>query len=325
VISIKIQCGCGQRYAFDAEPIDGQMPAPVACPACGADGTAAANAAIAQSLASAVGPSSPAVPGGDEASSPPLPAGASPPPPAPRRPPGSATVTPQTGLAWYEHVWIALPIALVGVGGAIGGACGATAWAVNRAVFGKTSSPVLRYVWTGLVSAAAVAVYLVLAAGFISLVGGLGGARGSKPWQTFNSPEGKFRALFPDPPRQQVETALFLKVHSVTCEQRLSAYVVMYSDFPEALHVSPTDKFYDGSRNGALGKDGKLLQEKSFTIEGFPGREIQLTKKNGRVFIVDRYFLAGNRLYQIMSVVPSASRSSTNIAYFLDSFHLVKP
>ena len=50
MISIKIQCGCGQRYAFDVEPANGLMPYAVACPVCGADGTAAANASIAQSL-----------------------------------------------------------------------------------------------------------------------------------------------------------------------------------------------------------------------------------------------------------------------------------
>ena len=48
MIHIKIECGCGQPYAFDVEPILGQMPSPVACPSCGVDGTAAANAYLAQ-------------------------------------------------------------------------------------------------------------------------------------------------------------------------------------------------------------------------------------------------------------------------------------
>ena len=43
--SIKIECGCGQRYAFDVEPHDGRMPHTVACPVCGADGTGVANEA----------------------------------------------------------------------------------------------------------------------------------------------------------------------------------------------------------------------------------------------------------------------------------------
>ncbi len=54
MIPIKIQCGCGQRYAFDVEPVNGRMSSPVACPVCGADGTGAANEAIAQSLATPV-------------------------------------------------------------------------------------------------------------------------------------------------------------------------------------------------------------------------------------------------------------------------------
>jgi hypothetical protein len=50
MIPIKIECGCGQRYAFDVEPVGGRMPSAVACPVCGADGTPAADAVIAQSV-----------------------------------------------------------------------------------------------------------------------------------------------------------------------------------------------------------------------------------------------------------------------------------
>lgn len=49
-IPIKVQCGCGQKYAFDVEPVAGQMPGSVACPVCGADGTSAANMLLAQHL-----------------------------------------------------------------------------------------------------------------------------------------------------------------------------------------------------------------------------------------------------------------------------------
>ena len=53
MIEIKIQCGCGQRYSFEVEPVGGAMPSPVACPVCGADGTVAANEAISQALSAA--------------------------------------------------------------------------------------------------------------------------------------------------------------------------------------------------------------------------------------------------------------------------------
>ncbi len=50
MLTIKVQCGCGQRYTFDVEPVDARMPNPVACPVCGMDGTGAANTLIAQTL-----------------------------------------------------------------------------------------------------------------------------------------------------------------------------------------------------------------------------------------------------------------------------------
>jgi hypothetical protein len=51
MMEVKVQCNCGQRFKFDVEPTNGQMPFAVNCPVCGADGTVAANAILAQSAA----------------------------------------------------------------------------------------------------------------------------------------------------------------------------------------------------------------------------------------------------------------------------------
>ena len=51
MVPIRIQCGCGQLYEFEIVPVDGRMPGTVACPTCGLDGTDAANACIAQTMA----------------------------------------------------------------------------------------------------------------------------------------------------------------------------------------------------------------------------------------------------------------------------------
>jgi hypothetical protein len=48
IVPIKIHCGCGQRYAFEVEPVAGRMPGAVTCPKCGVDGTSAANAVLEQ-------------------------------------------------------------------------------------------------------------------------------------------------------------------------------------------------------------------------------------------------------------------------------------
>ncbi len=52
-MEVKIQCGCGTRFAFDVEPFNGRMPVRVKCPDCNADGTESANEAIRQKLSAA--------------------------------------------------------------------------------------------------------------------------------------------------------------------------------------------------------------------------------------------------------------------------------
>jgi hypothetical protein len=47
MISLKLHCSCGQKFAFDVEPVNGRMPSAVLCPACGKDATQAANEQIA--------------------------------------------------------------------------------------------------------------------------------------------------------------------------------------------------------------------------------------------------------------------------------------
>ncbi|HTY86600.1 MAG TPA: PQQ-binding-like beta-propeller repeat protein [Candidatus Acidoferrum sp.] len=52
-MEVKVQCGCGTRFAFEVEPVNGRMPVRVKCPECGADGTDFANELIRQKLGAA--------------------------------------------------------------------------------------------------------------------------------------------------------------------------------------------------------------------------------------------------------------------------------
>jgi hypothetical protein len=179
-MEIKITCGCGQKYIFSVDPEDGQMPVSVNCPACGSDGTEEANEILAQMF-----PPLPVEPAAEAAALPPAPAAGGPlrinlatspvaavPPlvtSAATRAPLKAPA-PKPGLTWYEHVWTALPLGLVAVGGCIGGGIGGAAWAVNRQVFPRLQQPVLRYVVTGLISAAAVVIWLVVVSVVLGLI-----------------------------------------------------------------------------------------------------------------------------------------------------------
>ena len=102
MVPVKIECGCGQHYAFDVEPANGRMPTQVACPECGMDGTDAANEGIAQYLAAQPAP----VSGGTlhVATAPPAPSAPyAPPPPISAAPPQRLPVkqiTPQKHDGW---------------------------------------------------------------------------------------------------------------------------------------------------------------------------------------------------------------------------------
>jgi hypothetical protein len=51
-MELKVVCGCGQKYKFDVEPVNGRMPFTVNCPVCGVDGTQSANDILSQTSSS---------------------------------------------------------------------------------------------------------------------------------------------------------------------------------------------------------------------------------------------------------------------------------
>ncbi len=81
-----------------------------------------------------------------------------------------AVSQPNPSLTWYQQAWIGWPIFLVFAGGLIGGACGGAAWGINQAVFRKTENAFLRYVFTGMISVAAVIAYFVLAVSLLRIL-----------------------------------------------------------------------------------------------------------------------------------------------------------
>ena len=66
-------------------------------------------------------------------------------------------------LKWYQWVWGGWPVALLFVGGALGGIAGMLGAVINARVFRAEISEVLKYVVTGVVSILAVLVYAVAA------------------------------------------------------------------------------------------------------------------------------------------------------------------
>jgi hypothetical protein len=66
-------------------------------------------------------------------------------------------------LAWYECVVIALPLILIGIGGAIGGVVGAIAVTFTRSVMRSNLNPAIRYAASIGVTFIAIIVWFMLA------------------------------------------------------------------------------------------------------------------------------------------------------------------
>ncbi len=70
--------------------------------------------------------------------------------------------TTERKLSVTEHIICALPIALIAVGGAIGGLCGGAAWAVNQKIMRGQQSAVVRYALVALTFVGAIAAYFAV-------------------------------------------------------------------------------------------------------------------------------------------------------------------
>lgn len=66
-------------------------------------------------------------------------------------------------LAWYEYVWMGIPVVLVVAGGALGGAIGFAAAYSSARVFRSDRSPIAKYFVSGLISVSAGVVFIILA------------------------------------------------------------------------------------------------------------------------------------------------------------------
>jgi hypothetical protein len=149
-------------------------------------------------------------------------------------------------------------------------------------------------------------------------------------WQQFTSSTGKFKVLMPGKPKQLKKTvptpvgAIDIQIFSVDKSAKNAGYVVAYADFPINLTSINSTQFFDLVGNGLLGKfNGKLISQRNFQLQGFPGREFTYLYKNE--IIVHRMYLVNQRLYQAsveMSKEKQKYLAKTNAGFF-NSFKLL--
>ena len=66
-----------------------------------------------------------------------------------------------SGLKWYEQIWAGLPLLLIFLGGAIGGACGGIAYTYNAKVFKSNLGKPLQFLVTFIITISSFVTYII--------------------------------------------------------------------------------------------------------------------------------------------------------------------
>ncbi|MBI5564917.1 MAG: hypothetical protein HY870_08485 [Chloroflexi bacterium] len=232
-------------------------------------------------------------------------------------------------MKWYQWLWVGLPVLLVFIGGALGGLIGGAAAGLNGRVFRSTRQGIVKYVSTGIISAIAVAAFLMSATLFTQAIRTI---VVNQP-KEFTSTAGGFSIMTPftlKESTQSADTAIGqIDFHMFLAESGNVAYMVGYSDYPaEIVQQSNPEQMLDGGRDcAAANLKGQVISEDKLTLDTHPGREftINATANNLAVTVQARMYLVENRLYQIMLVTPKSEFNRTEADSFLKSFKLLQP
>lgn len=146
---------------------------------------------------------------------------------------------------------------------------------------------------------------------------------GVDEWKEFTSTEWGFSVLLPKTPQEQRQTVKLpqggeLQVAVFGVDEGAKGYVVACMNAP----AGATDAALEAGIKFLAGTGVKVLSQTSITLEGNPGRELQVelpatvTGTAGVAGTV-RVYLANQRLYQLTAAGPKARK-------FLDSLKLVK-
>lgn len=146
-------------------------------------------------------------------------------------------------------------------------------------------------------------------------------------WQEFSSKDGGFTVLLPSQPQ---ENLVSLKTdlspgafHFFTVINGDREYGITYTDLLHpAGNEKDREKIFKAVRQLALtGRHRELLKEQSLTLNNYQGYEFRISEEPGRI-IIDRAYLAGKRLYQVIASFPAARGETDETKRFFESFRL---
>jgi hypothetical protein len=150
----------------------------------------------------------------------------------------------------------------------------------------------------------------------------------AKP-ETLVDDAGRFVVSLPKPVQrgsQPVDTAAGkIAMNMVYYDGGATAYMIIYCDYPagSVAQSGGPDKVCTNASNGAVQNVGGKIQSSSACQLGdVKGLEVVAEIPSSKSMARLRFFVVGDRLYQVMYIGPTGTETDAKAVTFLDSFRL---
>jgi hypothetical protein len=151
----------------------------------------------------------------------------------------------------------------------------------------------------------------------------------SEKWLRLEYPEERFRVRMPAAPhieRVSSETQYGLQQCVLYVSEGAAGdrFLVSFIDFPAEAFRDGPQRVLQKTRGGLVeAVGGKVIRERSLTLEGHPGLEIEIELPGGQILLW-RAFVVNGRVYQLLAVTRDGKGVPSPAArMFLDSFSLM--
>lgn len=160
----------------------------------------------------------------------------------------------------------------------------------------------------------------------------LGAANLIKPQGSpnFRSPEANFAIYFPvSPQKRQVSNSIEganFKTFFFASRTSVVHYLVVATTIPAEADASNPTTFLNGLQKGFLkGSKAKLEKSREVSLDGVPGRELNLSAQNGAALSRVYLYFTPKISYQVMAIAPKDNfqRQRVQIDKVLGSFRLL--
>ncbi|MGH8000812.1 MAG: hypothetical protein ACREPR_15630 [Brasilonema sp.] len=148
-------------------------------------------------------------------------------------------------------------------------------------------------------------------------------------WQKFIFRNGSFSVWMPEGTQSQESVALEtiageLNFEVFATHPQSSRFIAAYSNPIDASQLSKPDAILDSVRDGIIAaKNFKLINDRSITLEQYPGRQLSMENSSGEA-INFRVYLINQRVYVLAASQKNMEGPSQDVVNFFDSFRLLQ-